>query len=563
VAEQRIRIDVAQESVAAGATRRRRRRFPWWIVLPSALALLTGLALVWRGFGTEKPQQAQQPGEPLPGSPARGEDLLARADQVVEQAGTTRDLQEIAIADDGTSLWISPTAGTPVPLNYLPAGTQLILHLRPARLLRHTEGEKVLAALGPWAAQAIHQLTHWTGARLEEIHALTTAIYPAGDGTLRSCLRLDLAEPWTEAQLARRLPDGVRQNRGAHSFVETAGRVCYLPAGAGGALLVCCGHGVLDELIKNGYQAALFPRDMQRLLDRTDSDRMATLVFPNRFLQISGNKLLRGAAEPLLAAVDGLARDDAAALAFSVHWDQDFFLEMQSTVNLNRRPHRFATTVQRRLELFPDTMEDALHAEPAHPFGRKILGRFPNMLRKLSNYTRSADVEGITVLRCYLPLSAGHNLLMAAELVLQDFVLAGPAIPAATPAEPLSMDERLQRVTSLAFTKESLEQALDMLAQDIGVGIRIAGSDLQLGGITKNQTLSLNMRAQPAGEILVEVLRKANPDQTTTGPSDPNQKLVYVVSERAGQSETILVTTRSAAENRGDQLPAVFGTGEK
>ena len=50
--------------------------------------------------------------------------------------------------------------------------------------------------------------------------------------------------------------------------------------------------------------------------------------------------------------------------------------------------------------------------------------------------------------------------------------------------------------------------------------------------MTQNQTLALELRDKPAGEILVEILRRANPDRTATGPADPRQKLVYVVEPR-------------------------------
>jgi hypothetical protein len=72
----------------------------------------------------------------------------------------------------------------------------------------------------------------------------------------------------------------------------------------------------------------------------------------------------------------------------------------------------------------------------------------------------------------------------------------------------------------------------------------ISGPDLQLEGITKNQSFGLESRDKPAREVLVEILAKANPDG----------KLVYIVRQEDGV-ETILVTTRAAVEKRGDKLP--------
>ena len=44
-----------------------------------------------------------------------------------------------------------------------------------------------------------------------------------------------------------------------------------------------------------------------------------------------------------------------------------------------------------------------------------------------------------------------------------------------------------------------------------------------------------------------------------TGPADPRQKLVYVIEPTTtGAAERIIVTTRTAAAKRGDQLPEPF-----
>ena len=554
MAEEPFKIEVVKEPVGERASRGRSSGFRWWV--PVVLAgVLLGLGVFFWGSDSEPEQPAgPEQRQALPG----GEDLSAGENPAVDDVP-----RESVVADDGQSLWVSPTAGSPLPLNYLPAGAQLLLHLRPSELVEHAEGEKVLAALGPWGETAVAQLALSTGAHLSEIRTLTAAIFLADDGSLQSSLRLELVEPWDESLLVNSLPDGKKKNLGGQTILETSERACYLPTAAAGKLLVTCPQFALDELLSRGDGNALFPRDMQRLLDRTDGDRMATLVFPNKFLQISGKKLIRGAAEPLMAIGLKLLRDDVAAVALSAHWDTNFFLELQSTVNLNQRPHAFALATIKRVGAFPNSMEDGGLAEPSHPYGRKVVGRFPNMLRKLSNYTRGGEVAGITVLRSYLPLPAGHNLLMAAELVMQDFASLGQASAVSPAAGPASMSERLQQTTSLAFPKETLQRALEMLSADIGITIRIAGSDLQLEGITKNQSLALDLRDRPAAEILQAVLLKANPDRTASGPADPKQKLVYLVREALHQTEEVLVTTRSAALKRGDQLPDVFRTNKK
>ena len=97
----------------------------------------------------------------------------------------------------------------------------------------------------------------------------------------------------------------------------------------------------------------------------------------------------------------------------------------------------------------------------------------------------------------------------------------------------------------------------------MGVEIVIRGPDLQLDGITKNQSLAIDVENQPAEAILAEILRRANPDKSATDAHDPRQKLVYVTGPKGpGGPEVIFITTRARAAERGDKLPAAFEAGK-
>ena len=190
------------------------------------------------------------------------------------------------------------------------------------------------------------------------------------------------------------------------------------------------------------------------------------------------------------------------------------------------------------------------------------------MVRKLSAYTRSGFEPDHAVLRCYLPILAGHNLLMAAELTLAEppgsatQVAAGdstPGVPAPA-TNAASLHERMSKITSLRFAKDTLEAALEQLSQDIGVPIVIRGPDLQADGITKNQSFGIDVSNKPAEEILVQILRLANPDKEATGPGDVRQKLVYTIAQGPDKTEQIVVTTRARAKERRNELPAAFRT---
>jgi hypothetical protein len=103
---------------------------------------------------------------------------------------------------------------------------------------------------------------------------------------------------------------------------------------------------------------------------------------------------------------------------------------------------------------------------------------------------------------------------------------------------------------------------LRQLSLDIGVPVVIRGPDLQADGITKNQSFGIDVADKPAEEVLVEILRLANPDKTATGPNDVKQKLVYVIEKREDGGQQVLITTRAAAGSRGDSLPSAFRPAE-
>ena len=121
---------------------------------------------------------------------------------------------------------------------------------------------------------------------------------------------------------------------------------------------------------------------------------------------------------------------------------------------------------------------------------------------------------------------------------------ASDAPPASTPRGAVAA---LQKKISLSFPRDTLEHCLELLAKEIDTEVVIEGRDLQLEGITKNQSFGLDERDRMAGDILKKVLELANPDG----------KLIWVIKPK-GQAEAIFITTRAAAAKRKDPLPAEF-----
>jgi hypothetical protein len=118
-------------------------------------------------------------------------------------------------------------------------------------------------------------------------------------------------------------------------------------------------------------------------------------------------------------------------------------------------------------------------------------------------------------------------------------------------AEEKALDvlERLSEEPSEIFGAmdeelDALEKSIQMLSDEIGIPMEILGGDLQLDGITKNQSFGLEEQDKPAEAVLRTILAK----------SDSGGRLVYIIRNRDGVV-SIEISTKAAAAKRGDTLP--------
>jgi hypothetical protein len=210
---------------------------------------------------------------------------------------------------------------------------------------------------------------------------------------------------------------------------------------------------------------------------------------------------------------------------------------------------KLAVQTRGKLEQVAGQLEQYLAQQPAGAYGRQVVNRFPLMLQTACNFTRVGAEGRQAVLNCYLPVSAGHNLLLGAELALAETGQPTGGTPLAASEAPVDdaagdVAAALARKMSLSFPRDTLEHCFELMSAELNIPIVILGNDLQLEGITKNQSFALDERDKPAGEILSKVLALANPDG----------KLVYVVKPGDSGRETIFITTRAAAAKRNERV---------
>jgi hypothetical protein len=529
-------------------------------------ALIIGGLLI---FGPSPPPPPPEPARPEPPPvAAKTETVDGKADDA--KTTDTSDDSSSLIDDDGKTLWASPTHGKPLDLAYLPPGCQIIISLRFNEVLSH---ENVDASFYPVLDPSlVTMLRELSPAILDETSKpiesppmiIGLQISPNGEWIVSRVipLRVKVTEQQTKDFRAF-FHDKVREYAGQWYGIGPQGE-CYLVPSPN--KLVIAPESLIKDIIDLGGNIPPLRRDIERLIPYTDFDRLFTIVFSPSSLSGLSQQLFTGTLTRLREPLSWFLGDDLGAVMFSADLDStNLFLEVNAIPTLESSTEETSQTLAERVAEIPDKVEDYVVNLNAQPYGRLVIARFPEMLRKLAAYTRSGFDKDHATLRCYLPAVAAHNLLLAAELTLAEqpgTATATKSVIAATETKSApasaSIKDRLAKVTSLKFARDTLESALDQLSQDIGAPIVIRGPDLQADGITKNQSFGIDLADKPASEILVEILRLANPDKSATGASDKRQKLVYIIETKPGKTDQIVVTTRAKAAERKDDLPAPF-----
>jgi hypothetical protein len=459
------------------------------------------------------------------------------------------------VVDDPTLPWASPTSGLAPRLAFLPPGSQLVLLARPAAALGDEEGRLFYKALGPAAETAAKKLAAWCGCEFGDIETLQVGWQSGAAGDVQDGYVLRVVE-------SRRIPDDDAARKAAwgptdpievgSQTIHKGPRLCFwVPASEQGRTLVVAPADSLAEIVAaapaapaEGLAVSL-PKDMETLVGMLDADRHVTLFGSPHYLVHDGRRLLAGPLARLTDPLSAFFGDAIRAAALSLHFGDSGYAELDAVATADVPASRRAADLKAAVVDAPDAVEEYCVALEPAAYGRKLVMRLPQMIRMLgANLRAGAEGRGVVV-NAYLPRNAPHNLALATELALaQSPGRTAPARPAG-PAAPEDALGKLQKKITLTFVKDNLERSIQIIADEIGVPIEILGGDLQLEGITKNQSFGLDERDKTAEEVLRVILAKANPDG----------KLVFVVRKKDG-GETIEITTRAAAEKRGDKLPA-------
>jgi hypothetical protein len=454
---------------------------------------------------------------------------------------------------DGQLLWESPTSGEPLDLRYLPGTAKMFLALRPAELWAHPEGQQVLASLGI-ADLVRQQLTRLSGTTPDNLEQAVLAFSGRGMGQMPVVSLVARAiKTVDEAALKQNWNAGESFQVDGKTFYRGEGVTYYVPADGQNKVLTAVPLTDPKEIaawLAGSKSAPVLDRHLEALVRSSDRARHATLLASPRFLLNEGRAAMVGTLDGLVGPMQSFLTDEAGdlpgAAMLSLHLSDSLFLELRATSNGETDATRLAKLYRGRVQDARDAVEQYTNSLEISQYSRPILRRYPDFFDFIHNHTRAGTNKTQVVLRTALPSIAASNLAFGTHLAMLEDTGIGSAA-AAVPQTPAAatLADRLKQKYTLTFDRDSLDRTLALISQDTGIPIRIEGGDLQLEGITQNQSFGLDEKDKPVFEILKTIMKKANPDG----------KLIYVFQKRDGV-ETVVVTTRAAAAKRGDAIPA-------
>lgn len=449
----------------------------------------------------------------------------------------------------GPPLWESPTSGEPIDLAYLPPGVQIVFAIRPAALVTHPEGNKLLDALGKWAEYLRKDLVEFAGTSLNNIERVSVGLLDNSPNAPQLGWVIWTAEPISWDQRLDQWEGGEAFELLGQRVFQRDELIFFAPREGKDRQLVVVPRSAAEDVIASSGKPPRLRRELEVLAEQSDDQRMINVLFAPNFLFTGAKQLFADEGESLKQPLAEFLGSDARGGLFSLHLDDDLFLELRLEASGDVLPLVMAKKWRERVHEIPARVSSHVWSLNPSPYSQKMLAQLPRMIEAFEKYTRAAVEGRETILRCYLPVAAAHNLVLGTQLALLETNGSTQLVLQPSNEPTMEVAERLKQPYALSVPRGPLDQVIAQVSLDLGVEITILGSDLQLEGITKNQSFGLDIEDSTYAGVLQEILKLANPDG----------KLVYVIqSTGEGGEEMINITTRAAAAARGDTLPPEF-----
>ncbi|WP_339735427.1 hypothetical protein [uncultured Gimesia sp.] len=414
----------------------------------------------------------------------------------------------------------SPTSGEPIRLLYVPAGTRVLFHLRPAELWAPgSQGEEFRACLGPigiWAEQKIKEICLRDPAQIKELTFCLMLGSPGAPPEYAAVVRL--TEPVKRSELITQF-DG--QQLDSYSFpIYSGDKHSYMIVDGTTYVIGPPGTDRATEMAESReYESSTSP-GIESILKQTDRDRHLTVVFDPDEVRRQQDVLIPEKAHPFLNQLLDWIGDGVETVAWSVHLGQDdFYSEMTFRNTTMIRPPKLAINLKERLDQLPHEMLTGVEKmNPGTVGSRKVIGRFPAMLKAFSMANQQQSGERYAQLTSTLPERAAPNLALASllawdESTRTDFSAKAKIKPSAGPKLPDKVVDRLKQKVEIDFRRMPLQEAFAYIADETKTNIILEGEALKLVGYTKNMPQTMNLGLVSGLDAIQAIFNVKDQDQ--------------------------------------------------
>ena len=439
---------------------------------------------------------------------------------------------------------LSPTSGKPIPLDYLPFTPHLICHLRPADLWKKSdrttvEFQAILGDLGTWLREQIRTRTHFEP---EDIEELTLAV---NFGPRMSVPDVAVVVRLKEAQTKANFLKQFKGKRKADAKAEIYESTDYSFMLIDDRTFAAAPVGLTQDLELSRNDAALASPDMEPLLQASDRERHASLIFDLKILDSHREDIFMAQMQKVVDKFVVWMGNEIETVSWSMHLSPNFYMETL----LHNSSDSSVMKVQRHAQLqFSKLAEEMLagveRMKPATVGSRQMIGRFPAMLQALDVGTTAHVAPSFARLVTVLPKQASVNLAAGALLtwnqsLLTNFDEEKVVAKGDTMAIPDKLVDRLQMKVLIDFRRTPLQEAFGYIGESLKTEVAIDGDALKGAGFTQNMPQTFDLGTVTAQAALHEILLKYAKER------DP---LVLIVDEKA---KKLILSTKVKAEADG------------
>ena len=511
-----------------------------------------------------------------------------QADSLASTAGAKAETYRVV--QDARLLYVPPykMEGETAPLDMLPPGPAMIVWLN----LDVGDGGENIASIVRRLAPELAVILERAVARVQvpedRLSRIAAAFHPGQGGVPEVTMAVELREQFSRSELAKQFDvSQTRTKDGMTIYLgdDLDGEAFYFETSESGSDLVSrFTLGSVDQISQVAAiegQAIPLPRAVKSLWKATRLSCDVCVLMNSNFLFADGRELLTKSAPELVRPLRRLLIPKSSAVLLMVNAQRNgspTYAEWRMAASGSTTEASLSRTMQESVQQWPSWAQDFVAATEMDDSWSALGQRLPAMISFVSEQVRVGVSDRTATANVYLPSEAVSQVGLATFLAMNTpFGQKQSIDDAANMPEALTMDEILELPLTVSFARESLEAAMEIVADAVqnrlpeGVSaptIEILGRDLQKLGITQNQPISdFRKTDAPLRAILTDLAILGNPDKSSPGPLDDRQALIWVTEKMAEDSDStvrlkIVITTRQAVQKPESEaryeVPAEF-----